>query len=373
MLHSHLEAMLLVTTWFGAFLVDGKQVVDSRLFPKDAHEIARRLRQVEKGELLDEEKALAACGKGIEVLEARLRTLGPVVEGRAPPLDHIASKNGLSPALLHESSLLVGREKLGELGPDRFIVQAIAGLDELSKTQNLLTERLVEWYGLHFPELVESVTQKELVELVARYGRRDGIQKEVGKALESFGTPLSDQDEMALKAWASLVRSLSQTQTELEGYVTHRMTELAPNLSSVVGPLLAARLLAHTGSLERLGRLPSSTVQLLGAEKALFQFMMEGGRPPKHGVLFQHPMLHRAPPWQRGKIARALASASSLAARIDAFGKRDLASSISAKLQRKLERIQKEHAAPPARRGDRRPPMRPSSDRKRAGRRPGRR
>jgi nucleolar protein 56 len=151
------------------------------------------------------------------------------------------------------------------------------------------------------------------------------------------------------------------------------MEQLAPNLSSVAGPLLAARLLSLTGSIERLGRLPASTMQLLGAEKALFQFMMEGGRPPKHGVIFQHPMIHRAPPWQRGKIARALAAAATLAARVDSFGKRDISGSISAGLQKKLERIQKENAAPPARRSVQAEQRRRPFDRKRAGQRQGRR
>jgi nucleolar protein 56 len=364
--------MLLVTTWFGAFLVEGKQVVDSRPFPADAHEIARRLRQMEKGEVLDEEKALAAGGRKFEVLDARLRALGPVVDGRPPPLDHMASKMGFPPALLHDATQLVGREKLGELGPDRFIVQAIAGLDELTKTSNLLIERLAEWYGLHFPELVESVTQKELVDLVARLGDRESIRTQGGKDIESMGTPLSDEDRAALMEWASLARTVLSAQSGLECYVSRRMEQLAPNLSAVVGPLLAARLLSHTGSLERLGRLPSSTMQLLGAEKALFQFMMEGGRPPKHGVLFQHPLLHRAPPWQRGKIARALAAAACLAARVDSYGKRDIAESIRFGLQRKLERIQKEHAAPPARRAESRQQGRPPPARKGPGRRPGR-
>lgn len=365
--------MLLVTTWFGAFLLDGKTVVDSRPFPKEAKEIASRLRRMEKGEVLEEERSLAACGRKFEAAEPRLRALAPVSGDRAPPLDHIASKLGFSPALLHEATMLVGREQLGELGPDRFIVQAIAGLDELTKTSNLLIERLAEWYGLHFPELVESVTQKELVDLVARLGDRQTIRSQGGKDLDSMGTPLSDDDRQALMEWAGLARSVLAAQAGLEGYVTRRMEQLAPNLSAVVGPLLAARLLSHTGSIERLGRIPSSTMQLLGAEKALFQFMMEGGRPPKHGVLFQHPLLHRAPPWQRGRIARALAAAASLAARVDSFSKRDISESIRSGLQKKLERIQKEHAAPPAKGPGKPPDGRRQFDRKRAGRRPGRR
>jgi len=341
--------MLLITTWFGSFLLDGKQAVASRPFPKDVKEIAERLRKIDRGEVLDEERQLAAEGKDIEVFDPRLRALGKLSEGRAPALDNMMGKLGFASSLLHEAALLMGREKLGELGPDRFIVQAMSGLEELTKTSNLLVERLTEWYGMHYPELAESAGQKELVELVAQHGRRDAIGLAQGKLVESFGTPLSDEDERALKGWAGLAKAVMDGRSQMEAYITKRMEGLAPNLSAVVGPLLAARLISLTGSLERLGRLPASTVQLLGAEKALFQFMKEGGRPPKHGVLFQHPLVHRAPPWQRGKMARALASAAALAARADHYGHRDLSASLKGSLQRKVERIQKEHAAPPRR------------------------
>jgi nucleolar protein 56 len=349
-------AMMLITTWFGTFLLDGKQVADSVLFPKEAKELAARLRKMEKGELLDEEKALAGKfksegkGKKLEVLDRRLSSLGELTEGRAPDISHIGDKMGFKQELLHEATMFMGREKLGELGPDKFIAQAIDGLEELTKTANLLTERLTEWYGLHYPELTESATQKELVELVAAHGSRTKIEEATGKKVESFGTPLSDSDELALKRWASMVKDVLEARQEMEGYITRRMEELAPNLSAVIGPLLAARLVALTGGMQRLGKLPSSTIQLLGAEKALFQYMMEGGRPPKHGVLFQHPLIHRAPMWQRGKMARALAASASLAARADAFGKNDIAESVKAHLQKKVERIQKDFASPPARR-----------------------
>jgi len=342
--------MLLVTTWFGSFLVEGKQVVASRPFPKEVKEITERLRRIDRGEVLDEERQLVAEAKDLEVFEDRLRGLGRYRSERAPALDHMMGKLGFQPSMLHDAAMLMGREKLGELGPDRFIVQAVAGLEELTKTSNLLIERLTEWYGMHYPELAETAGQKELVDLVAQHGKRDAIGQAQGKPVESFGTPLSDEDEKALKSWAGLAKEVMETRTAMEGYLTRRMEQLAPNLSAVVGPLLGARLISLTGSLERLGRLPASTIQLLGAEKALFQFMKEGGRPPKHGVLFQHPLIHRAPPWQRGKLARALASAATLAARADWYGKHDLSESIKAKLQKKLERVQKEHSAPPRRR-----------------------
>jgi len=348
--------MLLVTTWFGTFLLDGKQVADSVLFPKEAKELAARLRKMEKGEVLDEERGLAqkfeSEGKGrkLEVLDRRLSSLGELNEGRAPDISHIGDKMGFKQELLHEATMFMGREKLGELGPDKFIAQAIDGLEELTKTANLLTERLTEWYGLHYPELTESATQKELVELVAAHGSRAKIEEATGKKVESFGTPLSESDEWAVKRWASMVKDVLEARQEMEGYITRRMDELAPNLSAVIGPLLAARLVALTGGLQRLGKLPSSTIQLLGAEKALFQYMMEGGRPPKHGVLFQHPLIHRSPMWQRGKMARALAASASMAARADAFGGKDISETVKAHLQKKVERIQKDFASPPARR-----------------------
>jgi nucleolar protein 56 len=353
--------MLLVTTWFGSFLLDGKQLVASRPFPKDPKGIAERLRKMDRGEILLEERELAAEGKDIQVFDDRLRALGRFTDDRAPSMEHMMGMLGFQHSLLHESTMLMGREKLGELGPDRFIVQAMAGLEELTKTSNLLVERLTEWYGMHYPELVEAAAQKELVDLVAEHGGRDAISKAQGRTPVSFGTPLSEEDEKALKSWASLAKDVMETRSLMEAYITKRMEELAPNLSTAVGPLLGARLISLTGSLDRLGRLPSSTIQLLGAEKALFQFMKEGGRPPKHGILFQHPLIHRAPPWQRGKTARALAAAAALAARADNYGKRDISESIKATLQRKLERIQKERTAPPARRsGDKRErPRRP--------------
>lgn len=416
---SNRERMLLVTTWFGTFLLDGKRVVEQRPAPRDPRELARRLRRIERGEILDEERELAALvtaragggeipaaggasrgessapaeggggvvsqapegpkvethaarrarrgrlsavseegeGKSLQggpvpdVLEERLRSLGRLVPGAPPDLEPLGRKLGFGPELLHEATLWMGREKLGELGPDRLVTQAVAGLEELTRVSNLLTERLVEWYGLHLPELAESLGTKDFVEAVAEYGGREGVERAMGKKFDSPGALLSPADEAAIRSWASLVREVGRCRAGLEGYITKRMEELAPNLSAIVGPLLAARLLSLTGSLDRLARLPASTVQLLGAEKALFQFMKTGGRPPKHGVLFQHPLVHRAPPRLRGKVARALASSASLAARADAFGRRDITEAIKEGLQKKLSRIQKESTLDRERRG----------------------
>ena len=106
----------------------------------------------------------------------------------------------------------------------------------------------------------------------------------------------------------------------MESYITEEMERIAPNLAATTGPLVGARLIHSAGGLRRLAGLPSSTVQVLGAEKAFFRFLREGGRPPKHGILFQHPSVHSAPTGLRGRMARTMAASASLASRLDAYG-----------------------------------------------------
>ncbi|MEM2119404.1 MAG: C/D box methylation guide ribonucleoprotein complex aNOP56 subunit, partial [Candidatus Bathyarchaeia archaeon] len=120
-----------------------------------------------------------------------------------------------------------------------------------------------------------------------------------------------------------------------------------PNTKFLVGPLLAARLIAISGGLKNLAARPASTIQVLGAEKALFRSLKTGTRPPKHGIIFQHATLHDAKRWQRGKIARALAGKLAIAVRADAFGKRDIRDQLKADLEQRLEEIREKYAEPP--------------------------
>ena len=134
-----------------------------------------------------------------------------------------------------------------------------------------------------------------------------------------LGSDLSDADMNAINTLSEVILDLYKQKRVLEDYVTELMEEVAPNITSLVGPLVGARLVSHAGSLKELARKPSSTLQILGAEKALFRSLKTGADPPKHGVIFQVSDIHSAPYWQRGKIARALAGKLSIAARIDAY------------------------------------------------------
>jgi nucleolar protein 56 len=152
-------------------------------------------------------------------------------------------------------------------------------------------------------------------------------------------------------------------QTELRriiaGHIEDTMELIAPNTKELLSPLVGARMIAKAGSLQRFAHLSSSTVQVLGAEKALFRSLKTGARTPKHGILFQHPLIHSAPRWQRGKIARSVASKASIAARIDLYRKGEKDLSLSDKLKYRINEIQEKYSQPPVERPGRRMRDRP--------------
>ena len=125
----------------------------------------------------------------------------------------------------------------------------------------------------------------------------------------------------------------------LEEQIQSDMKTIAPNTSEIAGPLIGARLLSYAGGLEKLAMLPSSTIQIMGAEKALFRFKKEGGKPPKHGVIFQNSIINKASRNNRGKIARILASNISIAAKADAFTKRDISGDLNKNMKKRIERV----------------------------------
>jgi nucleolar protein 56 len=135
---------------------------------------------------------------------------------------------------------------------------------------------------------------------------------------------------------ATEIVNLTDLRSELSDRLEDTMKSIAPNLTSLLGSLLAARLLARTGNLRKLASLTSGAIQVLGAEKALFRAMRSGGKPPKHGIIFQHHAIRTAVRWQRGRMARFLAGRIALAARIDAY-RGELEPSILIDLQKKIE------------------------------------
>ncbi|MBW2977692.1 hypothetical protein KY331_02500 [Candidatus Woesearchaeota archaeon] len=193
---------------------------------------------------------------------------------------------------------------------DNSIVQAVRNIDEINKVSNVLVKRLREWYELYNPEFSREVRDhKKFVELI--------VDKKDRKEKKSMGAELSKTDFEPILKLASEVNELYKFKEKQEQYLAELMQKICPNLTAVAGYLIGAKLIAHAGDLKRLVEFPSSTVQLLGAEKALFRHMRTGAKAPKHGIIHEHPIVTRAK--EKGKAARAVADKISLAVKVDYF------------------------------------------------------
>ena len=250
---------------------------------------------------------------------------------------------------------------------DLQIIEGINSLDELDKAINILMARINEWYGLHFPELENlvkdsneyfkfvslglnrsSITEKDLDSFSFSEKKLDAI---FSAAQDSKGGEINSKDLSIISILSDNVINLVKVRDKMLNYISDLMNNVAPNLSAIAGPTIGARLIAKSGGMMKLARLPSSTIQVLGAEKALFRSLKSGSRPPKHGIIFQHDKVHSSPKWQRGKIARSLASKLAIAVRIDVFrGSKEI--DIEHSLDERYREIQEKYASPVANRNN---------------------
>lgn len=338
--------MLLQTTWFGTFLLDEGKVVQQRLFPKDPKALADRLARVEDWKALDEERELMSLADEVFVTEPRLERAGGRFSTERPPFLDPAGF-GFDRGLLHAAMVELAKQRMRKaIRPEDHLRQAVAAVDDLQAQENAVLERIREWYGLHFPELAKMVDEREYLELVARHGRRENLPVDFK---DSVGAELGEPEERELRGMAQLAQGLTSQRAELETYVDRTVRQIAPNVAQLAGPMIAARLVTLAGNIEDLARLPSGTIQLLGAERALFRHMKTGSAPPKHGVVFQHPLIHRAPPWQRGALARAFAGKIAMAARADAYTHHDIAARLETDLERAVAEIRRRKENKPQR------------------------
>jgi len=223
---------------------------------------------------------------------------------------------------------------------DTMIVQAINLLDDLDKEINTYAMRVREWYGWHFPEMGKIVADNQQYAKVAlKAGVRSAMQamdfsgilaEDVEASLKataqvSMGTEISDEDRENIQELCRQVISLGEYRGQLYDYLQNRMTAIAPNLTIMVGELVGARLIAHAGSLMNLAKQPASTVQILGAEKALFRALKTKHDTPKYGLIYHASLIGQAAPKHKGKISRVLAAKTALSVRVDALGDNDTA------------------------------------------------
>lgn len=242
---------------------------------------------------------------------------------------------------LREKAIEGTREKLKSAADrDRLMVKAVNFLDENNKNFNSEMERFRDWYSLHFPELEDEITDDEqLMKILERGIERDDLDAFEEMAENSTGMDLEEEDlEMLEKAYSSLQEKLDMRE-QITEYIEDVAKEELPNLETVLGPLLAARIVSLAGGLEEMAKKPSSTVQMLGAEKALFRYLHGEGTPPKHGVLFQHNFVNSLPEDKRGKMARFMANKAVMAARLDQYGDKNKGEGLYEECQEKFEEL----------------------------------
>jgi nucleolar protein 56 len=348
----------LVVNELGLILADDKKenAVFTLAFP--AEQRTKRFVTATSGELSDEEVSwlkskitqndqviaeaqlihslLAATVKSEAVSEEDLRGLSRkrieliVSSGLAPSSE--AAQEAIRNASLEMSNI---RIKELSARPDLQAVESVQALDEIDRAANMIASRVREWYGLHFPELVSMVDDNSsLIKIIFSFKSRDnydeneleqmGYSKNKSRAIalaskESKGADIREEDLSRIIQLAEEAQHLFSVRDKLANHVERTMRQVAPNVSELAGASIGARLIAKAGGLEKLAILPASTIQILGAEKALYRALKSGSRPPKHGILFQHAAVHSAPKWQRGKIARSIAGKIAIAARIDQY------------------------------------------------------
>jgi len=212
---------------------------------------------------------------------------------------------------------------------DNMVIQAIALIDQLDKDINTFAMRVREWYGYHFPELVKLVNDNyqycQLVKLIKNRKCLTAVTDEMLEGIEkivmdsaksqaicdcaraSMGMDISDFDLINIEIFANKVISLADYRKKLQGYLSDKMGAVAPSLASLIGDVVGARLISHAGSLTKLAKYPASTVQILGAEKALFRALKTRGNTPKYGLLFHSTFIRRATAKNKGRISRFLA------------------------------------------------------------------
>ena len=222
-------------------------------------------------------------------------------------------------------SFAIYKIKTESASEDKHLIQAINSIDEIDESVSKLIERIREWYALYFPEMEVIRNNETYIKLISENASKDEIVKAKPEAFPNDIIDLEDdinpQDLEIMNNYAKSIHELQKTRRDIEDYIDSKMESIAPNLKLLVGSTLGAKLISHAGGIRRLAMYPSSTVQIMGAEKALFRHLKSGDRPPKYGLIYQHPQVRGAKWWNRGKIARMLAGRISLAVRRDVFTK----------------------------------------------------
>ncbi|WP_407421558.1 NOP5/NOP56 family protein [Methanobrevibacter sp.] len=345
----------------GFFAFDSaNELIAEKLFPQN--EIIERLAEIDNKQIVKEE---------IEIIEEVLKDYDEVIIESNKRLsnynnerikiqtpnqagDYLRSsydKFDLNNDEITEiyQNLAIYKIKKESASEDKHLIQAVNSIEEIDETISKLIERIREWYALYFPEMDVIKNNETYIKLISQNKTKEEIIK---AKLDAFPNNIIDIDEdiniedlEIMNNYANSIYELQKSRKNIEEYIDHKMESIAPNLRLLVGPTLGAKLISHAGGIKRLAMYPSSTVQIMGAEKALFRHLKSGDRPPKYGLIYQHPQVRGAKWWNRGKIARMLAGKISLAVRRDVFTK-TIDENVAEEFKEKTDEIERNNPFP---------------------------
>jgi nucleolar protein 56 len=342
-----------VLTELGTVVSEGGKVVKSFAFGQPAADFVKAksgqydhddlisfLRGINAGFLLNDDSFLKTLKKeSLDVHHMDEKQMDEIQATKPQLLVDAGFAKNESDAMakLRDFALQLSSARVTEVSqsPDLHISQSIKALDEMDVMINGLSSRLREWYGLHFPELDNIIDSINGYAQIVMAGKREDLSTKVYEDAgfpeskvqmlsviqeKSRGGDISKENLAIVQSIANQILEMAKMRKKIEDHIETEMNTIAPNVAAILGTAVGARILAKSGSLKKMATLPASTIQVLGAEKALFRSLKTGTQPPKHGILFQHPIVHAAPRWQRGKMARAIASKAAIAARVDVYG-----------------------------------------------------
>ena len=345
----------------GFFAFNGEnELICKKLFPED--EVISRLAEIDdKKIVLEESQIIKEVSSEYDeiIIESnkRLSDYGNdriTIKNPNPAGDYLRSHydefdlNSDEVISIYQN-LAIYKIKKESAGEDKHLIQAINSIDEIDEAISKLIERIREWYALYFPEMDTIKNNETYIRLISQNKTKEEILKAKPDAFPQDILDLDDNinpmDLEIMNNYAKSIHELQKSRKSIEDYIDSKMESIAPNLRLLVGSTLAAKLISHAGGIKRLAMYPSSTVQIMGAEKALFRHLKSGDRPPKYGLIYQHPQVRGAKWWNRGKIARMLAGQISFAARRDIFTK-TFDENIADDFKSKVEEIEKSNPFP---------------------------
>lgn len=352
-----------VTTFIGSFGLDeNKKVLLYKEFPKNPEKIAHKM-NLSESELIDEEKHImkelwnmgykkfifGVKKKGVKNVEYGNLTEQFVRENlRKMAVDYNFVRDQVEfNQFLTKVNVELTKVKIKmAVERDSLVIQANGVVEELNKSVNVLVERLREFFGLYFPEMSRIIgDHRKYATIVEKCGYKDRMEDPELKQLaqKSMGMDLREEDIKTIQLLARKILELYELREYATKYMEKLVKEVAPNFTELAGPVLSAKMISIAGGLEKLAKMPSSTIQLLGSERLLFKYLrsQKNVKLPKHGIIAIHPMIQNAPQQCRGRVARAIASKLAIAARMDYYSKEYKANKLKAELEERVREILK--------------------------------